>query len=206
MRSALRILTLAGLAAIGTSMSFSAQAVNRCVDAKGKVTYQDAACDGQGTSDRPVDTTDAFSAKPGRLGVAPTIRAAESADPAYQSAKGAWRGPVQFQYSLAGVRDDSAQTVTPMVIELKTNGEVVGVISEGGCKLSGLTTQFVAPYIANVDVSLKGCRDARFNARFSGFLHANAAAREAKLTLNAISWQVPNNKVQQASLEAVLRR
>jgi len=83
---------------------------------------------------------------------------------------------------------------------------VTGLIDGAGCRISGLTSQFVAPNMADVDVSLKSCKDPRFNARFTGRLMSCAAAREAKLSLNAISWQVPSSKIQQASLEAVLRR
>ncbi len=43
--------------------SAPALAVNRCVDTKGRVTYQDAACS-VATAERPVDTSDALSAKP----------------------------------------------------------------------------------------------------------------------------------------------
>jgi hypothetical protein len=63
------------------------------------------------------------------------------------------------------------------VIELKENGEVVGVIPAVGCTMSGLATQFLAEYMASVDVSLKGCRDDRFNTRFSGHLTASKASK-----------------------------
>ena len=46
-----------------------------------------------------------------------------------------------------------------MVVDLKENGEVVGMIPAAGCTLSGLAPQFVAECMASVDVSLKGCRD-----------------------------------------------
>ena len=67
-----------------------------------------------------------------------------------------------------------------MVVDLKENGEVVGIIPAAGCTLSGLATQFVAENImASVDVSLKGCRDDRFNSRFSGHLTVSRASKEA---------------------------
>lgn len=183
-----------------------ASAANRCVDAKGRVTYQDAPCPDGAAAGRPIDTSDAFRAKPNKSANQAPATNKQPADPAYASAKGTWRGPVQFQYTRGGNRDGEAQTVTPMVVELKDDGEVVGLISEAGCRISGLTTQFVTQNMANVDVSLKGCKDPRFNARFTGHLMSSPQAREAKLALNAISWQVPTSKVQQASLEAVLRR
>jgi hypothetical protein len=41
----------------------AAHAVNRCTDANGKITFQDAACDSS-ASTRAVDTSDAFNTKP----------------------------------------------------------------------------------------------------------------------------------------------
>lgn len=187
--------------------SAPALAVNRCVDTKGRVTYQDAACSAA-TGERPVDTSDALSSKP----VPSAIQAASGRTPQgvegnpYSSARGTWRGPAQFQLSVGGVRDGSAQMVTRVVIELKASGEVVGVVPQEGCNLSGLATQFVTANLANVDVSLKGCRDARFNTRYSGMLASIPSAKEAKLTLHSISTQLPSRKIQVASLEAVLKR
>lgn len=188
---------------LGLLTATQAGAVNRCVDGQGKVTYQDSACLGSGPA-RAADAPESFSTKP--KSISSVGQSATQADPAYTTAKGAWRGPAQFQFSVAGVRDQGAQTVTPLVIELKESGEVTGIMSESGCKLSGLTTQFVAPHMANVDVTLKNCRDERFNARFGGYLTINMAAKEAKLMLNAIGWEVPSAKVQQASIDAVLKR
>lgn len=195
--------------------SASCFAVNRCTDLKGKVTFQDTACE-TAAAERSVDISEAFSTKPGvPLRPSSAGRPATAAAPVpeerqrsgeYASARGTWRGPAQFQVSVGGVRDATAHAVTPMVIELRATGEVAGVIPAKGCAISGLATEFVAPYVATVDVSLKSCEDRRFNARFSGHLHANAAAREAKLTLHAISMPLFAGKVQQTSLEAVLKR
>jgi hypothetical protein len=96
--------------------------------------------------------------------------------------------------------------VTPIVLELKASGEVVGVIPETSCRTSGLTTQFVQPNMASVDVSLRGCRDGRFNARYSGMLASTPSSKEARLTLNSIGIQLPSRQMQVASLEAVLKR
>ena len=124
----------------------------------------------------------------------------------YGNVHGTWRGPAQFKLSVAGARDSAAQVVTPIVIELRPAVAVVGTIPDAGCTLSGLTTQSVAAYMANLDVSLKGCRDARLNARYSGTLISNSSTKEAKLSLHAIATQMPSLKMQVASLEAVLKR
>jgi hypothetical protein len=180
-------------------------AVSRCVDVKGKVTYQDAACDATDAA----HSGDVLSNSTGKSvrSVSATAQAPQvfESNP-YGDAHGAWRGPAQFQLTVASTRDGSAQLVIPMVIELKGTGEVVGVIPEAGCILSGLATQFVTANMASVDVSLKGCRDVRFNARYNGMLSSIPSAKEAKLTLNSITTQMPSRKMQVASLEAVLKR
>jgi hypothetical protein len=191
-------------AVVATSSSFAA---NKCIDAKGKVTYQDIACEGPIAAQKPVDTSDAFNTKPSRpASVPPVDSRSGSVDKAYANAHGAWRGPAQFQVTVGGVRDGAVQTVTPMVIELKQSGEVVGVIPAPGCTISGLATQFVAEYMASIDISLKGCRDDRFNTRFTGYLTATKASKEAKLNLNGLTMKLPTRQLQQTSLEAVLKR
>ena len=190
---------------VGIGLPSLSVAANRCTDARGKVTYQDTACEGAARVS-PVDTSNAFSTKPGRVSPAAPTAQSSSGGEAYANARGSWRGPAQFQLSVSGVRDGEAQTISPMVLELKPDGEVAGIIPSAGCKASGLTTQFVAPYIAHLDVSLKGCTDARFNGRYNGYLHSSVAAKEAKLNLHALTTRLPAMKMQQASLEAVLKR
>ncbi len=88
-------------------------------------------------------------------------------------------------------------------------GEVVGQASAIGCKFSGLATQNVAPYMASLDVSLKGCTDERFNARYTGNLFVNDTAKEAKLRLVGLAMKpaLPLAlKMQQVTVDAVLKR
>ena len=197
-------------------LSGSAEAANRCTDAKGKVTYQDAACK-EADGNSKVDTSEAFSTRP-RSGPQPRSEQAQVSRPPtgtptssgdYATYRGAWRGPLQFELSLNGVRDGDAHAVAPMVIELRPEGEVLGQASTSGCRFSGLATQFVAPYIANLDVSLKGCTDERFNTRYSGNLTAIDSAKEAKLRLVGLVMKSAaplKVKVQQVSIDAVLKR
>ena len=124
----------------------------------------------------------------------------------YATARGAWRGPLQFQVTVDGKRDGAAQAVTPAVIDIAPDGEVKGVITNADCQISGLATQFVTLRSASLDVSLKNCKDTRFNARYSGYLNAHAGAREATLSLNSVSASIPFGKNQHASLQAVLKR
>ena len=125
---------------------------------------------------------------------------------AFQSAKGTWRGPAQFQFSVSGARSADAHAIGRRVIDLQPDGRVRGVIDEAGCKLSGLHTQFVSAASASIDVKVSGCKDDRFNTRFSGHLVGNTAARESKLQLNAITMALRPGRVSQASIDAVLKR
>jgi len=84
----------------------------------------------------------------------------------YRTFRRAWRGPSQFELNLNGIRDGDAHVIAPMVIEIRPDGEVVGQASSSGCKLSGLATQHIAPYIAALDLSLKRCADARFDTGY----------------------------------------
>ena len=126
----------------------------------------------------------------------------------YSTYRGAWRGPLQFELSVNGIRDASAHAISRVVMEIHTDGEVVGQATSSGCKFSGLATQ-IAPYMATLDVSAKECQDARFNARYSGQLSAVRSAREARMHLVGL---VPKPsspltvKMQQVSVEAVLKR
>ena len=201
------------LAAALMSLGGSAIAAYRCVDAKGRVTYQDAACDGaEGT--KKVDTSDGFSTRPipGQPRPAPDpARATQppGASGDYATYRGAWRGPSQLELSLNGARDGQAHAMAPMVLEIRPDGEVVGQALASGCRFSGLATQNVAPYMASLDVSLKGCTDERFNSRYSGNLVVIDSVKEAKLRLVGLAFRpaVPGTvKMQQVSVDAVLKR
>ena len=71
---------------------------------------------------------------------------------------------------------------------------------------SGLHTQFVSTASASIDVTVAGCKDDRFNTRYSGHLLGIAAAKESKLQLNAMAMTLLPGRVSQASIDAVLKR
>ena len=192
-----------------------AAAANRCTDAKGRVTYQDAACSKDADGTAKVDTSEGFSTRPGSAAKPrpPTELRPTNAPPGspgdYATYRGAWRGPLQFELNLNGVRDGDAHAMAPMVIELRPDGEVVGQASTSGCRFSGLATQYVVPNMASLDVSLKGCTDERFNTRYSGNLMVIDSAKEAKLRLTGLVMKpalLATIKVQQVSIDVVLKR
>ena len=184
-------------------------AVNKCTDSRGKVTYQDEPCAATPQSSK-VDTSNPVDTRPARAATAPQRTITQSLpagdDAEFRSAKGAWRGPAQFQFSVSGARSADAHAIGRRVIDLQPDGRVRGVIDEAGCKLSGLHTQFVSAASASIDVKVSGCKDDRFNTRFSGHLVGNTAARESKLQLNAITMALRPGRVSQASIDAVLKR
>jgi hypothetical protein len=204
------------LALMLLALSGHPEAANRCIDSKGRVTYQDAACSKDAESGSRVDTSEAFSNRPvsgTRPAVAakpaPSVSASSEGPGDYTTYRGAWRGPLQFELSLNGLRDGDAHTMTPIVLEVRPDGEVVGQAPASGCRFSGLATQNVAPYIASLDVSLKGCTDLRFNTRLSGNLVAINSSKEAKLRLVGLVAKPAaplTVKFQQVSIDAVLRR
>lgn len=124
----------------------------------------------------------------------------------YSSPRGTWRGPAQFNFNEGGQRDPEAHTIAQMVIEVGADGQVRGVIPDAGCDIWGLGEAFHVPTVVRLDVTLKGCRDQRFNRRYSGTLGAKASTKEAALTLNSMSAGGLTKKPTHASLGAVLRR
>ena len=190
-------------------------AANRCTDAKGRVTYQDAARGKEAEGNARVETSEGFSTRP--LPGSKARPTAERAPPSqatgspgdYATYRGAWRGPLQFELNLNGVRDGDAHAMAPMVIELRPDGEVVGQASTSGCRFSGLATQYLAPYMATLDVSVKGGTDERFNTRCNGNLVVIDSAKEAKLRLVGLVMRPTAPlaiKTQQASIDAVPMR
>ena len=116
---------------------------------------------------------------------------------------------MQFELSLNGARDGGAHAIASLVVEIRPDGEVVGQVSASGCVLSGLAAQNFAPYMASLDVSLKSCKDPRFNTRYNGNLSAIASAKEARLHLVGLVMKPAaplTVQLQQVSLDAVLKR
>ena len=185
--------TRTGLAALLLGVSICAPTMAattyRCTDKGGHVTFQDFPCMASAAEpevqvERPSPTTSGND---------------------YGTTRGSWRGPAQFQLVAAGRRYLDAHRVLPLVIEIGADGKVQGVIPDAGCKFTGLASEFVTPRSASIDVTVKGCTDARFNTRLSGYLHSNQSTKEANLQLSAIGYTT-GPKMQHLSIRAVLRR
>ncbi len=191
--------------ALMASPTLSDAATYRCADSKGKVSFQDFPCDTAPRNTPAPATSPAARSPVATPSAAPQTPAAHPSATGYSSARGAWRGPAQFHLMADGKRDLQAHRLAPMVIEFASDGKVYGIIGEGDCKLSGLATQFVTPTEASVDVTMKGCKDSRFNTRMTGMLSTHAASFEAKLHLTSVAIFVSQG-MQQLSIDAVLKR
>jgi hypothetical protein len=205
LRSSRSLSSPAALALLVALLPIAAHgATYRCTDAKGKTTLQDVPCPALGETGAAGPTTSRLGVPmQGTPAAAAVLPPPNTGD--YSSARGAWRGPAQFHLVAGGQRDLQAHRIAPLVIDLAADGKVTGVVSEAGCKISGLTTQFIMPTMANIDVTLTGCTDTRFNTRMSGTLSAHKSAKETTLRLASIGY-TRSMKLQQLTLDAVLRR
>src|SRR4051794_33266017 len=115
------------IACVAAALCGHAAAANRCTDAKGRVTYQDAACSMDADTNAKVDTSEAFSTRPApstapraSVQAAPSASARSGTPGEYATYRGAWRGPLQFELSINGVREGDAHAIAPVVLELRS--------------------------------------------------------------------------------------
>lgn len=206
---ALRMLSIGWLALTATALALPCQAgVRKCTDAAGRVVYQDAHCGAVPTPAAP-----ATSVKPAvSLDVRPTGKpqaAAETRREAAPPAQGAWRGAAQFRYVSGAPLDASADA--EIELALLPDGRLEGGAIGAGCRLDGVhTPQQRLKNVVAVDITISGCRDARFNARYAGQLDATNPAR-SRLRLHAITAVSPvtadgYRELAMATIDAALRR
>jgi hypothetical protein len=82
----------------------------------------------------------------------------------------------------------------------------VGTSSELGCSFLGLARQmFGTAKVWTLDLTAKGCADARFNQRYSGTLAIYEATKRADLALSAFE-MAALGKAAVAQLSASLKR
>jgi hypothetical protein len=124
----------------------------------------------------------------------------------YSTGLGTWRGPLQFNMTVAAERDPEAHAIAPAVIEIASDGMVRGVSTDAGCRFSGLARQMNMPTVWTMDVTTKNCKDARFNQRYAGTLSVYKNTREGHLTLTFHQTPFLGRKQVMAQLSAVLKR
>ncbi len=203
--SASRTALIGWLAVAGTALAPPCQAgVRKCTDASGRVVYQDAHCD--------VAPSAAPAVKPA---VSVDVRAADkpkvAAEPRREAppAQGPWRGAAQFRYVSGAPLDASADA--EIELALLPDGRLQGGAVGAGCRLDGVHAP--QPRLKNVlavDITISGCRDVRFNARYAGQLDATHPAR-SRLRLHAITAVSPVSadgyrELSMATIDAALQR
>lgn len=202
----MRMASIWGVAVATAALALPCQAgVRKCTDAAGRVVYQDAHCDpapSRATAVKPAVSVDVRPS--GKLQGAAEPRR-EPAPPAH----GAWRGAAQFRYVSGAPLDASADA--EIEITLLPGGRLEGGAVGAGCRLDGVHTpqQRLKKAVA-VDITISGCRDARFNARYAGQLDATDPAR-SRLRLHAITAVSPvtadgYRELAMATIDAALRR
>jgi hypothetical protein len=126
--------------------------------------------------------------------------------PASPSVIGDWRGQTQFQGAQNGLLIEEAHTVVPLVLTFSADGKVSGTSADNGCTLLGLWAPGVTPRLFPLDVTLKGCRYAGFNRRYSGNLIATFTENSGQFSLQAYTVPIPGIPIRRYDVGATLRR
>jgi hypothetical protein len=201
------------LVLVGLALPAAAQ-VQRCVDARGKVVYQDEPCAEASVASRAVDVTDPVQAGGRRAAPArPASAAAEGAQPeaaddagvGASALRGEWRGLAAFGVTSNGRRLADARGNATLVLQLRPDGSLGGFVDGSGCRLAGSFRRLGSPAAASLKLQLTQCRDTRFNRSYDGYLLVKAGEREAGLALHALL-EPRQRPVTQANIDARLRR
>ncbi len=189
------------LAVAAVALALPCQAgVRKCTDAAGRVVYQDAHCD-PAPAAKPAVSVDVRASDKPKGDVVPRREALP--------AQGAWRGAAQFRYVSGAPLDASADA--DIELALLPDGRLEGGAVGAGCRLDGVhAPQQRGKNMVAVDITISGCRDARFNARYAGQLDATNPAR-SRLRLHAITAISPvtadgYRELAMATIDAALRR
>jgi hypothetical protein len=123
-----------------------------------------------------------------------------------QTIVGDWRGQMQFQGSENAQVMEAAHSVVPLVLTFSADGKVSGSSADNGCSLLGLWAPGLTPRLFNLDITLKGCRFAGLNRRYSGTLIATFAENSAQSSLMAYALPIPGQPTRRYDVGATLRR
>lgn len=142
---------LTALLVVGLAMAPSALAQYRCV-VNGKTVFQD----------RPCVTEEGVTSPKSEMVIG------DSANVAYSTTNGTWRGQVQFMAKAGTTVVSEAHAVGPIVIDIDPWGKVTGSASEAGCVLKGIAKPSGFPTISELDVTLSNCSYPGFNRQMGG--------------------------------------
>jgi hypothetical protein len=155
-------------------------------------------------TDNPCEDT--VQAPPSGANVAPASDVVGKPVSASTSIVGEWHGQTQFQATEGGQVIEDAHSVVSLGLTFSADGKVSGMSPENGCTFLGLWSPGVTPRLFPLDVTLKGCRFAGLNRRYSGNLVATFAENSAQLSLLAITVPSLGQPMRRYDVGATLRR
>jgi len=101
---------------------------------------------------------------------------------------------------------EEAHSVMPLVLTFSADGKLSGSSADNGCALLGLWAPGLTPRLFNLDITLKGCRFAGLNRRYSGSLIATFSDNAAQFALMAYALPIPGQPIRRYDVGATLRR
>ena len=104
----------------------------------------------------------------------------------YARYQGAWNGPFLFYVVQQDTGAQGPPEVYPGALQIDLDGRVHGDVPEAACSMAGSSMDYVSPANASIELTLSGCRDARFNGHFSGKLINNPALKYGSLRLSSM--------------------
>jgi len=142
----------------------------RCVE-NGKTLYTDKPCADSGVSSPP-------------NGNSPKV-IGDSANSAYSTGYGDWRGQVQYQATFKGQPLPEAHAVVQTTLSIDPQGKVLGSSPENGCKMKGIASPGIGQTILNLDITLSGCTFSKLNRRLTGTLALYPAEKRTQFWIYA---------------------
>ena len=161
--------TIAFLLVLVTSAS-STFAQYRCVE-NGKTLFTDKPCPSEVTPAEP-------------KGNSPKV-IGDSANSAYSTRYGDWRGQVQYQASLNGQPISEAHAIAQTTVTIDPQGKIAGSSPENGCKMKGISSPGMTPTVLNLDITPSGCNFRKLNRRMFGTLALYPAEKQAQFWIYA---------------------
>lgn len=155
---------------LGLLLSPIAMAQYRCVE-NGKTLFTDKPCISEATS-------------PPLKGNSPKV-IGDSANSAYSTRYGDWRGQIQYQASVYGQPISEAHAIAQATLSIDPQGKIFGSSPENGCKLKGISSPGVTPTVLNLDITLSGCNFQKLNRRMFGMLALYPAEKQAQFSIRA---------------------
>lgn len=155
---------------LGLFLSPIAMAQYRCIE-NGKPLFTDKPC---ASGDAP------------RLpqGNSPKV-IGDSANSAYSTRSGDWRGQVQYQATYQGQPLSEAHAIVQTTVSIDPQGKILGSSPENGCQMKGIASPNTMPTVLNLDITLSGCTFKKLNRRLTGTLTLYPAEKRAQFWIYA---------------------